>query len=55
MSNDVMTKLTFMTIKACQDGVNFWAATGAIEAAAQAQGWDLDEKKTWADWDDEDE
>ena len=55
MSNDVMSKRTFLTIKACQEGANFWAATEAIASTAMAQGWDLDEAKTWQDWDDEDE
>ena len=55
ITSDPMSRRTYLTIKACQEGANFWAATEAISSTAMSQGWDLDEAKTWQAWDDEDE
>ena len=44
------TRRTYLTVKACQGGAAFWVASEAVASTALAHGWDLDEVRTWDEW-----
>ena len=51
MSEDRMGKLTYLTIKACQEGGRFWVVQEAVASTALSHPeWDLTEQQTFAEW-----
>ena len=51
MSDELMGKLTYLTVKACQAGGRFWVVQEAVASTALAHPeWVLTEKKTWDEW-----
>jgi len=52
MSDDKMSKLTYLTVKTCQSsGASFWVVQEAVASTALAHPeWVLTERKTWAEW-----
>jgi len=54
MTDDLMSKLTYLTVKACQAGGAFWVVQEAVASTALAHPeWNLTEKKSFAEWEDE--
>ena len=54
MSDDRMSRLTYLTVKACQAGGTFWVVQEAVASTALSHPeWDLTEKKSFAEWEDE--
>ena len=50
MSNE-MRRLTYLTVKTCQDGGAFWAAQDAVaRTVLEHPEWSLTETKTWDEW-----
>lgn len=51
MSDELMTKLTYLTVKACQGGAAFWVARETVASTALAHPeWDLTERRSFSDW-----
>jgi len=51
MSDDLMSKLTYLTVKACKAGGAFWVVQEAVASTALAHPeWSLTERKTWDEW-----
>jgi hypothetical protein len=49
-----MSKLTYLTVKACQAGGRFWVVQEAVASTALAHPeWDLDVRRSFAEWEDE--
>jgi hypothetical protein len=54
VSDDKITKLAYLTVKACREGGRFWVVQEAVASTALAHpAWDLTETKTFAEWEDE--
>jgi len=46
-----ITMRTYLTIKAMEGGTSIFVASEAVHSTAiEHPEWDLDEKKTWAEW-----
>jgi len=53
MSDD-MSKLTYLTVKACMAGGAFWVVQEAVASTALAHPeWDLDVRRSFAEWEGE--
>ena len=50
MSEKQWTRRTYLTVQACQAGADFWVAAEAVASTALAHGWDLEETRTWLEW-----
>ena len=49
--SDEMSKLTYLTVKACQEGAAFWVVQEAVASTALSHPeWDLDARKTFTEW-----
>ena len=52
--SDKMGKLQYLTVKACMGGAAFWIVQEAVASTALSHPeWELTEKKTFAEWEDE--
>ena len=53
--SDEMSKLTYLTVKACMGGGAFWVVQEVLAKAALAHpAWDLTEMKSFAEWEADD-
>jgi hypothetical protein len=49
--SDEMSKLTYLTVKACQAGGSFWVVQEAVASTALSHPeWDLTVRRSFSEW-----